>query len=145
MLFPAALTDRVETSMHQVKTLVRELFPSASETGSDREAGRDASAAPALTVEFTDDGSLRLGADLAARHFPNDALVATTRDDELWLLPLVGPENGGLLLKQRTAAGDRSTLIWEALPDGVRPVGERSAIWDEGNGALRVDLERSDR
>jgi hydrogenase maturation protease len=92
------------------------------------------------TVEFTPDGSLRLTADVALRYFPSDALVAMPRGSELWLLPLVSSEGGGLLLKQRTPGGDRSTLIWEALPSGVSPVGERAAIWDDANGALRVDL-----
>ncbi|MEL6890630.1 MAG: hydrogenase maturation protease [Actinomycetota bacterium] len=127
----ASLTERVETSMHDVKSLVRDMLDVPTEPAGPAEAP---------TVEFTADGSLRLGADLAARHFPTDALVATTRGDELWLLPLIGPENGGLLLKQRNAAGDRSTLIWEALPDGVQPVGERPAIWDDQQGALRIAI-----
>ncbi len=93
-----------------------------------------------VTVEFTADGSLRLSADVARAYFPADALVAVPRGGELWLMPLVSTEGGGLLLKQRTPAGDRSTLIWEALPPGPPPVGERAAIWDDANGALRVDL-----
>lgn len=101
--------------------------------------------APPVEVEFTADGSLRLSADVAGRHFPSDALVAVPRGDELWLLPLTGPEGGGLLLKQRNAVGDRSTLIWEALdachPDH-RPTGARPARWDDTNGALRVALAR---
>ena len=91
------------------------------------------------TVEITADGDLRLTAEVAARYFPADALVAVLRGDELWLLPLVGPEGGGLLLKQRNRRGDRSALIWEALP-ADRPVGERAAVWDGCNGALRVDV-----
>lgn len=95
----------------------------------------------AVSVEFTADGSLWLAADVAATYFPSDALVAVPRGDELWLLPLVGPEGGGLLLKQRNTRGDRSTLIWEAVQAAaVQPVGERSAAWDESNGALRVSL-----
>ena len=66
--------------------------------------------------------------------------VAIARGGELWLMPLVSTEGGGLLLKQRNQEGDRSTLIWEALPPGVSPVGERAAIWDHASGALRVDL-----
>jgi hydrogenase maturation protease len=94
-----------------------------------------------VSVEFTADGSLRLDAAIAAAYFPADALVAVPRGDELWLLPLVGPESGGLLLKQRNARGDRSTLIWEALQAADRqPVGERPAVWDESSGALRVSL-----
>jgi hypothetical protein len=91
----------------------------------------------AITVEFTAAGDLRLSAEVAARYFPADSLVAVPRDEELWLLPLVGPEGGGLLLKQRNARGDRSALVWESLPADP-PVGERAAVWDEANGALRV-------
>lgn len=91
-------------------------------------------------VEFTGDGYLRLGADLAARKFPGDAAVALLRDGELWLIPLRGAENGGLLLKRRTAAGDRSLLIREVLADRL-PVGPRPAVWDPGKGALRISLE----
>jgi hypothetical protein len=91
------------------------------------------------TVEFTAQGDLRLTAEVAARFFPSDSLAAVLRGDELWLLPLVGPEGGGLLLKQRNAQGDRSALVWESLPEHP-PVGERQAVWDEDNGALRVDV-----
>jgi len=88
-------------------------------------------------VEFTADGYLRLAADLAAAHFPTDALVALPRGHELWLLPLIGPESGGLLLKQRNMHGDRSVLVREVLADD-HPVGVRAALWDPANGALRV-------
>jgi hydrogenase maturation protease len=93
-----------------------------------------------VTVEFTADGSLRLTAEVAGEYFPSDALVAVPRGDELWLMPLIGPEGGGLLLKQRNPRGDRSALIWEALPPESPPVGARTAIWDSANGALRVTL-----
>lgn len=94
-----------------------------------------------VAVEFTVDGSLHLDAELAGRFFPTDSLVAVPRGDELWLMPLVGPEGGGLLLKQRNRRGDRSTLIWEAVQhEAAPPVGSRRAIWDEANGALRVSL-----
>ena len=92
-----------------------------------------------VTVEFTPGGDLRLSAEVATRYFPADYLVAVLRGHELWLLPLIGPEGGGLLLKQRNARGDRSTLVWESLPPEP-PVGPRRAVWDEANGALRVDV-----
>ncbi len=92
------------------------------------------------SVEFTADGSVRLPADLARRYFPSDALVAVPRGNELWLMPLHSSDSGGLLLKQRNPRGDRSTLIWEALPPGASPVGRRDAVWDDTNGALRVDV-----
>jgi hydrogenase maturation protease len=94
----------------------------------------------AVAVEFTADGSLRLTAEVAQTFFPSDAFVAVPRGQELWLMPLVGPEGGGLLLKQRNRHGDRSALIWEALPAESPPVGQRTAIWDAANGALRVSL-----
>lgn len=93
----------------------------------------------ATEVELTPDGYLRLDADVAATFFPGDALVAVPHGGELWLLPLVGPQGGGLLLKQRNARGDRAALVWEALPEGA-PAGPRPAVWDAGKGALRVDL-----
>lgn len=92
-----------------------------------------------ISVEFTADGYLRLDSGVAATHFPNDSLVAVPHGAELWLIPLIGPEGGGLLLKQRNARGDRSALIWEALA-ADRPVGVRQAVWDASKGALRVDI-----
>lgn len=92
-----------------------------------------------VEVELTAAGDLRLSAEVAATFFPGDALVALPRGEELWLLPLVGTESGGLLLKQRNLAGDRSALVSEALPVDAA-VGRRAAFWDEGAGALRVDL-----
>ena len=94
-----------------------------------------------LKVEFTEDGYLRLGARLCAAHFPAHVAVGAVRDDALWLLPLRGPRNGGLLLKQRTPAGDRAVLVRELLEDDV-PVGMRNAIWDESQGALRIPLRQ---
>lgn len=94
-----------------------------------------------LTVQFTDDGYLRLGAALAAARFPTDVAVAARRDGELWLLPLRGPRNGGLLLKQRNPAGDRAVLVREVLDDQI-PTGTRRAVWDADHGALRVPLEQ---
>lgn len=96
---------------------------------------------PAAEVEFTPDGYLRLDAGVAAEFFPNDALVAVCQGSELWLLPLVGPQGGGLLLKQRNVGGDRCALVREFLP-AVAPLGRRAAVWDATRGALRVDLGR---
>ena len=90
-----------------------------------------------VEVEFTEDGYLRLDAAVAAQYFPSDALVALLKGGELWLMPLIGPEGGGLLLKHRNARGDRSALVWESLPADP-PVGRRQAVWDERMGALRV-------
>ncbi|MBJ7339452.1 MAG: hydrogenase maturation protease [Mycolicibacterium sp.] len=93
-----------------------------------------------VTVEFTDDGYLRLDAALAASRFASDAVAAVVRDDDFLLIPLRGPRSGGLLLKQRTPAGDRSALIHEVLYGRI-PVGVRPAFWDDEQGALRVPLE----
>lgn len=93
-----------------------------------------------LTVQFTEDGYLRLSAALSAAHFPAHVAVGAVRDDQLWLLPLRGPRSGGLLLKQRNAAGDRALLVRELLRD-VIPTGERRALWDADHGALRIPLE----
>ncbi len=95
-----------------------------------------------VTVELTEDGYVRLRADVAHELFPTDALVAMLKGNELWLLPLIGQGGGGVLLKQRNRAGDRSALIWEWLPVDA-PVGVRQAVWDAGQGALRVDVSRA--
>lgn len=92
-----------------------------------------------LQVELTAHGSLYLDASLAEQFFPSDSLVALVRGNELWLLPTRGPAAGGLLLKRRTARGDRSVLIWEVIPPQTPP-GRRAAIWDTEHGALRVGL-----
>lgn len=92
-------------------------------------------------VDLSEDGYLRLHARLAAARFPSDAVVAAVREGELWLIPLRGPRAGGLLLKQRNPAGDRSLLVRQVL-DGWGGHGSRTAYWDEAQGALRVRLER---
>ena len=94
-----------------------------------------------LTVELTADGYLRLSAAMSAAHFPAHVAVGAVRDDQLWLLPLRGPRNGGLLLKQRNAAGDRAVLVRELLGD-ITPTGARQAFWDADAGALRIPLEQ---
>ncbi len=136
----ADLTEPVATAMLEVETHVRALFPTTG--GRDGRPGDHLThqlGASGTQVEVTEDGNLRLDAAVAQRFFPADALVAVPRGRELWLMPLTGPEGGGLLLKQRNSAGDRSTLIWEALPP-KSPTGRRNAVWDAASGALRVDL-----
>ena len=97
--------------------------------------------ADAIHVEFTADGYVRLDAELAASRFPSDAVAAVVRDRDLWLIPLRGPRNGGLLLKQRNPAGDRATLVREVLADRI-PEGVREAFWDDAHKALRIPLDR---
>lgn len=94
-------------------------------------------------VSLTAQGYLHVPAELARRHFPNDLLVALARGNELWLLPTRGPGAGGLLLKQRNGAGDRSVLLAELLPPSLAP-GERASFWDERAGALRVAIAASE-
>ncbi len=92
------------------------------------------------SVEITADGYLRVVAALAASRFPSDALAAVLRDGQLWLFPLRGPSSGGLLLKQRNPAGDRTVLLREVLGDGF-PAGIRAAFWDDEHKALRIPLQ----
>ncbi len=91
-----------------------------------------------LQVEFTAQGYLHLSAELARRFFPNDLMAARLCEGELWLMPTRGPAAGGLLLKQRNPAGDRSVLIWEVLGGRVVRVAAR---WDDDLGAMRVVLD----
>ncbi len=123
------LTAKVQDAMATVQDLVTQEWIRPVR---DREA----------VVDFTPDGYLRLGTDLARLRFSSDAAVALLRDEELLLIPLRGPESGGLVLKQRTAAGDRSLLVREVL-NGREPFGRRRAVWDEAQGALRIRLEQA--
>lgn len=92
-----------------------------------------------ISVRFTDDGYMRLDAVLAASRFPSDAVAALVREDDLWLIPLRGPRSGGLLLKQRNPAGDRSLLVREVLGD-LPVTGVHPAFWDDAQQALRIPL-----
>jgi hydrogenase maturation protease len=90
-------------------------------------------------VELTPSGYLVLDAEVARTFFPNDTLLVFPKPRELWLLPTRGAGGGGLLLKQRNPDGDRAVLVREVLGDAL-PVGQLPAIWDNGQGALRVAL-----
>lgn len=87
--------------------------------------------------DLTADGNLRIPAAVAAQYFPHDVCVATQDGADLLLIPLRGPAHGGLLLKQRTRAGDRVLLVSEALGFAVNP-GTYAACWEVDRGALRV-------
>jgi hydrogenase maturation protease len=91
-------------------------------------------------VEFTAAGSLLMDRALADSRFPGGTLAARLRERELWLYPLHSPTAGGLLLKQRNAAGDRSVLIREVL-EPREVVGPRPAFWDARRAVLRVALD----
>lgn len=125
----ADLSEPVEAAMEQVIDLVEV----------DYLAALRPEAVPEVTVEFTPDGYLRLDAALAASRFPSDAVAAVVRDDDLWLIPLRGPRSGGLLLKQRNPAGDRSLLIREVVAD-LPLTGITSAFWDDAQKSLRIPL-----
>ena len=125
----AELSDPVSAAMEQVIGLIERDFlaplrPPVPDSAS---------------VEINADGYLRMDATLAASRFPSDAVAVVPRDGELWLFPLRGPSSGGLLLKQRNLAGDRSVLIRELLPDGFPP-GVHAASWDDEHKALRIPL-----
>ncbi|MEO1085980.1 MAG: hydrogenase maturation protease [Acidobacteriota bacterium] len=92
-----------------------------------------------LALRLTEHGYLHFPAELAARLFPLDLAAPVLRGRELWLYPTRGAGGGGLILKQRNTAGDRSVLIWEQLPAGTPP-GSLAAFWDGEQGVLRVAL-----
>lgn len=91
------------------------------------------------TVEITEAGYLHLDAELAATRFPADACVARCVGDTLELMPLISAAHGGLVLRQRNPAGDRTLLIHEVLGFGQLH-GLFPAHWDEHDGILRVSL-----
>jgi hydrogenase maturation protease len=130
----AELSPEVAAAMEEVIEIVENEYISGLRPPKPSDPGD-------LTVHFTEDGYLRLGAALSAAHFPAHVAVGAVRDDQLWLLPLRGPRSGGLLLKQRNPAGDRAVLVRELLAD-VIPTGVRRAFWDDDHGALRIPLER---
>ena len=127
----ADLSEPVQAAMEQVIELVeRDYFATLRPKFGDD-----------THVEFTAEGYLRLDAALAASRFPSDAVAAVVRDTDLWLIPLRGPRSGGLQLKQRNPAGDRTTLVREVLQDRI-PEGVREAFWDDAHKALRIPLDR---
>jgi hydrogenase maturation protease len=119
----AELTSAVREAMQRVLTLIRR-----EPAFADRDS---------VTVEFTGDGYLHIDRGTAAEFFPGDAAVVLVKGEEVWAMPLRGTASGGLLLKQRNAAGDRTLLVREVLADDI-PVGVRTARWDERQGALRI-------
>ncbi|UXA20707.1 hydrogenase maturation protease [Mycobacterium sp. SMC-4] len=125
----ADLSDPVATAMEEVISVIERDFLAPLRPT----AGRD------VTVEFTADGYLRLDADVAAARFPSDAVAAVLRDGVFWLIPLRGPRSGGLLLKQRNPAGDRSVLVGELLREAPLR-GVYRACWDDEHSALRIQV-----
>jgi hydrogenase maturation protease len=144
----APLSAPVDAAMHRVAALIEDDFYPGSETP----AGAPAAAAGAdlavgevgapHSVDITSEGYLHLPAALAAAHFGADVLLARREACDLVLVPLVSAEYGGLVLKRRNRAGDRSVLIHEVL--GFAAVaGTFEVTWDEGRGALVVPLDGS--
>jgi hypothetical protein len=100
----------------------------------------------AIELELQANGYLILPREIAERYFPADAVVALDRPPEVWLLPLRGAAAGGLLLKRRNSAGDRSLLLSAAgtLPELRQPT-RVPAFWDPQQGALRLVLPSGDQ
>lgn len=132
--FGAELSAPVTAAMEKVMTMIDAVYVNPLRPPKPTSPAE-------LTVEFTNDGYLRLSATLSAAHFPANVAVGAVRDNQLWLLPLRGPRSGGLLLKQRNTAGDRAVLVREVLGD-IIPTGMRPAYWDGAQGALRIPLEQ---
>ena len=126
----ADLSEPVQAAMEQVIDRIEAEYLAPLRPGATRE----------VTVEFTADGYLRLDAALAASRFPSDAVAAVIRDGDLVLIPLRGPRSGGLLLKQRNPAGDRSLLIREVIADRAIS-GVTGAFWDDATKSLRIPLQ----
>jgi hydrogenase maturation protease len=110
---------------------------SATATDSEHKLGPNE-----VHLDFDGDGYLRIGQAIAARFFPADVLVPLWRDGRLLLLPTRGAAAGGLLLKQRNAAGDRCVLLSELFQFQM-PVGRFVATWHEDLGGLEVHLKVS--
>lgn len=130
----AELSEPVRTAMEQVIELIERDYLAPLRPRLDEKLDEK------VAIEITADGYLRADAALAAARFPSDALAAVLRDGQLWLFPLRGPSSGGLLLKQRNPAGDRTVLLREVLGDGF-PTGVRAAFWDDEHKALRIPLQ----
>lgn len=142
----AALSAPVADAVTEVINLLYRDFPALTASGPG-EPGPAEPAEPELRVEISASGSLHLDAALSARYFPGDALVAVLEHDDhpgtapvLVLMPLHSAGHGGLVMKQRNTAGERSVLINEVI--GFVPVtGRFGASWNEDRGALLVRLD----
>ncbi|GAA4399360.1 hypothetical protein GCM10023147_36600 [Tsukamurella soli] len=131
------LTPAVDAAMHGLAELLATEFWSAPPDPAD---------APHVTL--TADGYLHLDRDVARRWFPADVAVArlvpgaAVHPDVLELIPLQGIANGGLVLRQRNAAADRTVLIHEVLGFTDRS-GTYPLVWDDAAGLVRVTLDRT--
>lgn len=120
----AELTEPVDKAMRKVAEMIaEEFFPPSF-----------------VEVEIDKDGYLRLTAAVADQFFPASVCGAIHIGRQLSLVPIQSQSNGGHLLKQRNAAGDRCVLVRELteadLAQGVYP-----AVWDAEAGSLVVSLD----
>lgn len=93
----------------------------------------------AAPVTLTEDGYLRIDQQLARQYFPDDTLVVFRRGSKLLLMPTRGAAGGGLILKQRNAAGDRAVLLAEQFNFQQIPKCTYAATWDNDLGALTIE------
>lgn len=123
----AELSVPAQAALDRLVALVEEAYPAVE-------------AVDTVTVEITDSGYLHLDAATARTCFPSDAFGAILSSDALRLMPLRASTAGGLLLKQRNVAGDRSALIRHVFDDAgrVAPCGRFPARWDEQRHCLEV-------
>lgn len=120
----ADLSPEVAGALEPVADLLRsEFFPTVADE----------------QVEITADGYLHLDAALADRYFPAGVVGALADQHRVLLVPIRSQTNGGHLLKQRNARGDRSLLLREIAEVDLEP-GRRRVHWDMQRGALVIDL-----
>jgi len=115
-----------------VEAAADQLYRRALELAASHAAARAASAADSSRLVATR-GSLQLPRALFEQLFgERSAAALLARDGKLLLLP-VFPEDGGVLVKQRNAQGDRSIDLRDAL---------RSQGWDDtGTLQLRASVD----
>ncbi len=85
---------------------------------------------------------LYVDADAYAAHMENLSTVALLRDGgDLHVVPLIGPEGGGFLIKQINARGDRAIHAADFFRlHGVDETREIlcEGVWDAATGAFRL-------
>lgn len=127
------LTEPVTAAMEQLADLLEQT-----------EYPQEGAEASRPMVELTASGSLHLNAETAQRLLPSDACVASYSGDVVTILPLADAAHGGLVVKRRNAAGDRSILLSEVLgfADTASLAGHYPVEEDSERGLLRVHLQR---
>ncbi len=120
------LSEEVEKAVEYLADLIQKEF---------MEGGR-----PPMEVEITEDGYLKIPAQVAEDKFASSmSVLVMPRGMELHIIPLPNSRQGGLLLKRINAEGDRAVLVWELLPPGIKG-GKKKAVWNEEEKALIVSL-----